>query len=130
MGQRVMSKGPQVQERISDETMGREEAVDMKHLCNRSPIKPRKKTIRWRNGALSGSDLATSLDWEVRGPTNQLRCLFPPSLGLGASRRMHHKMNSEATSSSSQLRPAVPTKRARERKRFRRTKPCKILTER
>ena len=46
MGQDVKSKGPQVQGKIQDETMGREEAVDRKSLCNRIPIKPRKKTIR------------------------------------------------------------------------------------
>ena len=46
MGQGVKGKGPQVQERIRDETMGREEAVDRKNLCNRIPIKPRTKSIR------------------------------------------------------------------------------------
>ena len=48
MGQGLKSKGPQVQERIQDETMVREEAVDRKNLCNRIPIKPRNRTIRLR----------------------------------------------------------------------------------
>ena len=48
MGQGVKSKAPQVQERIRDETMGREEAVDRKNPCNRIPIMPRKKSIRLR----------------------------------------------------------------------------------
>ena len=44
----VKSKGSQVQEKIRDEMMGREEAVDRKNPCNRIPNKPRKKTIRLR----------------------------------------------------------------------------------
>ena len=45
----MKSKGPQVRERIQDETMGREEAVDWKNLCNRIPIRQRKRTIRLRH---------------------------------------------------------------------------------
>ena len=40
--------------------------------------RPNMRVMRWRNGALSGSDL----DWELRGATNQVRCLCPPILGL------------------------------------------------
>ena len=43
--------------------------------------RPNMRVMRWRNGALSGSDLANE-DWEVSGPTNQVRCLCQPSLGL------------------------------------------------
>ena len=67
---------------------------------------------RWRNGALSGSDLAnepglrsfrTYQPGEMPLPTK-------PRPGL---RRMHQEMRSEAALSSSQLRAAVPPKRAR-----------------
>ena len=33
-------------ERNQKEMMGREEAIDRRNLCNRIPIRPRKKTIR------------------------------------------------------------------------------------
>ena len=42
----MKSKDPRVQERIRGETMGRVEAVDRKSLCNRIPIRPRKRTTR------------------------------------------------------------------------------------
>ena len=69
------------------------------------------RVMRWRNGALSGSDLAnepglgssrTYHQGEMSLPTN-------PKPGL---RRMHQEMNSEAASSISQLKAAVPPKRA------------------
>ena len=72
---------------------------------------PNMREMRWRNGALSGSDLAnepglgssrTYHPGERSLPTN-------PKPGL---RRMHQEMNSEAASSISQLRAAVPPKRA------------------
>ena len=63
--------------------------------------RPNMRVMRWRNGALSGSDLANEP-------------------GLGSSRtyrpgltRMHRGMNCEATSSGSPLRAAVPSKRAK-----------------
>ena len=42
------------------------------------------RVMRWRNGALSGSDLANEpgLFQEVPGPTSQVRCLCQPGLGL------------------------------------------------
>ena len=70
------------------------------------------RVMRWRNGALSGSDLAkepglgssrTYQPGEMPVPTK-------PKPGL---RRMHQEMNIEAASSSSPLRVAVPPKRAR-----------------
>ena len=46
--QEMKSRGPQVQEKIQNETMDRKEDVNRKSLCNRIPIRPRKKTIRLR----------------------------------------------------------------------------------
>ena len=75
--------------------------------------RPNMRVMRWRNGALSGSDLAnepgsgssrTYQPGEIPLPTK-------PRPGL---RRMHQELNSEAASSSSQLRAAVPPKRTRE----------------
>ena len=69
--------------------------------------RPNMRVMMWRNGALSGSDLAnepglgvsrTYQPGEMPLPTN-------PKLGL---RRVHQEMNSEAALSSSQLRVAVP----------------------
>ena len=65
--------------------------------------RPNMRVMSWRNEALSGSNLANE-----------------PGLG------MHREMNSEAASSGSPLRAAVPPKRAKVEKSFRRTKPCKI----
>ena len=45
--------------------------------------RPNMRVMRWRNGALSGSDLRMSLDWEVLGLINQGKCLCPPSPNLG-----------------------------------------------
>ena len=74
--------------------------------------RPNMRVMRWRNGPLSRSDLAnehglgssrTYKPGEIPLPTK-------PRPGL---RKMHQEMNSEAASSSSQLRAAVPPKRAR-----------------
>ena len=74
--------------------------------------RPNMRVMRWRNRALSGSDLAnepglgSSRIYQPGGmplPTK-------PKPGL---RRMHQEMNSEAASSSLKLRAAVPPKRAR-----------------
>ena len=43
---------------------------------------PNLRVMRWRNGALSGKDLANETGLGTRGPTNQLRCLCPTNLGL------------------------------------------------
>ena len=40
------------------------------------------RVMRWRKGALSGSDLATEPGLGSSGPTSQVRCLCQPSLGL------------------------------------------------
>ena len=74
--------------------------------------RPNMRVMRWRNGVLSGTDLAnepglrssrTYQPGEIPLPTE-------PRPGL---RRMHQEMNSEAASSGTQLRAAVPPKRAR-----------------
>ena len=66
----------------------------------------------WRNGALSGSDLANEpgLGSSRTYQPGEMPLPSKPKPGL---RRMHQEMNSEAASSSSPLRIAVPPKRAR-----------------
>ena len=74
--------------------------------------RPNMRVMRWRNGALSGSDLANEpgLGSSRTYQPGEMPLPTRPSPGL---RRMHQEMNSEAASSSSQLRAAVPPKRAR-----------------
>ena len=74
--------------------------------------RPNMRVMRWRNGALSGSDLANEPGLETSRSYQPGEMFLPTrtSPGLG---RMHQEMNSEAVSSFSQLRAAVPTKRAR-----------------
>ena len=71
------------------------------------------RVMRWRNGALSGSELANEPGLRSSRTYQPGEMPLPnkPRPGL---RRMHQEMNSEAASSSSQLRAAVPPKRARE----------------
>ena len=73
---------------------------------------PNMRAMRWRNGALSGSVLANEpgLGSSRTYQPGEMPLPSKPKPGL---RRMHHKMNSEAASSSSPLRIAVPPKRAR-----------------
>ena len=68
--------------------------------------RPKMRVMSCRNGALSGSDLVHEPGLGSLRTYQQVRCLCPPSLSL--------EMNSEAASSSSQLRVAVPPERARE----------------
>ena len=74
--------------------------------------RPNMRVMRWRNGALSGSDLANEpgLGSSRTYQPGEMPLPTKPRPGL---RRMHQEMNSEAASSSSQLRAAVPPKRAR-----------------
>ena len=74
--------------------------------------RPNIRIMRWRNGALSGSDLANEPGLGSFR-TNQPRELPLPTKSKPGLRRMHQEMNSEAASSSSQLRAAVSPKRAR-----------------
>ena len=71
---------------------------------------PNMRIMRWRNGALSGSDVANEPGLEVPGPTNQVKIPLQTKRRTGL-RRMHQEMSSEAASSSSKLRAAVPLKR-------------------
>ena len=74
--------------------------------------RPNMRVMRWRNGALSGSDLANEpgLGSSRTYQPGEMPLPSKPKAGL---RRMHQAMNSEAASSSSPLRIAVPPKRAR-----------------
>ena len=74
--------------------------------------RPNMRVMRWRNGALSGSDLANEpgLGSSRTFQPGEMPLPSKPKPGL---RRMHQEMNSEAASSSSPLRIAVPPKRAK-----------------
>ena len=68
--------------------------------------------MRWRNGALSGSDLANEpgLGSSRTYLPGEMPLSSKPKPGLT---RMHQEMNSEAASSVSPLRTAVQPKRAK-----------------
>ena len=70
------------------------------------------RVMRWRNGAHSGSDLANEpgLGSSRTYQPGEMPMSSKPKPGLT---RMHREMNSEAASSSSQLRAAVPPNRAK-----------------
>ena len=73
--------------------------------------RPNMRVMRWRNGALSGSDVANGPGLgSSRTEPGEMPLPTKPKPGL---RRMHQEMNSEAASSSSPLRVALPPKRAR-----------------
>ena len=74
--------------------------------------RPNMRVMRWRNGTLSGSDLENEpgLGSSRTYQPGEMPLPTRPRPGL---RRMHQEMTSEAASSSSQLRAAVPPKRAR-----------------
>ena len=74
--------------------------------------RPNMRVMRWRNGALSGSDLANEpgLGSSRTYQPGEMPMPSKPKPGLT---RMHQEMNSEAASSSSPLRAAVPPKRAK-----------------
>ena len=74
--------------------------------------RPNMRVMRWRNGALSGSDLANEpgLGSSRTYQPGEMPMHSKPKPGLT---RMHREMNSEATSSGSPLRAAVPPKRAK-----------------
>ena len=74
--------------------------------------RPNMRVMRWRNGALSGSDLANEPGYGS-SRTYQPGEMPLPSKPKPGLRRMHQEMNSEAASSSSLLRIAVPPKRVR-----------------
>ena len=74
--------------------------------------RPNLRIMTWRNGALSGNDLANKpgLGSSRTYQPGEMPLPTKPRPGL---RRMHQEMNSETASSSSQLKTAVPSKRAR-----------------
>ena len=74
--------------------------------------RPNMRVMRWRNGALSGSDLANEpgLGSSRNYQPGEMPMPSKPKPGLT---RMHREMNSEATSSGSPLRAAVPPKGAK-----------------
>ena len=74
--------------------------------------RPNMRVLRWRNGALSGSDLANEpgLGSSRTYQPGEMPMPSKPKPGLT---RMHQEMNSEAASSGSPLRAAVPPKRAK-----------------
>ena len=74
--------------------------------------RPNMRVMSWRNGSLSGSDLANEpgLGSSRTYQPGEVPLPSKPKLEL---RRMHQEMKSEAASSSSPLRIAVPPKRAR-----------------
>ena len=74
--------------------------------------RPNMRVMRWRNGALSGSDLANEprLGNSRTYQPGEMPLPSKPKLGLT---RMHREMNSEAASSGSPLRPAVSPKKVK-----------------
>ena len=86
------------------------------------------RVMRWKNGALSGSDLAN----EPRlgsSRTYQPGEMLHPTKPRPGLRRMHQEMSSEAASSSSQLRAAVPLKESRVEEKIQRNETMKDLNE-
>ena len=74
--------------------------------------RPDMRVMRCRNGALSGSDLANEPGLGNSRTYQPGEMPFPSKPKSGLT-RMHQEMNSEAASSSSPLRAAVPPKRAK-----------------
>ena len=74
--------------------------------------RPNMRDMSWRNGALSGSDLANQpgLGSSRTYQPGEMPMPSKPKPGLT---RMHQEMNSEDASSGSPLRAAVPPKRAK-----------------
>ena len=74
--------------------------------------RPNMRVMRWRNGPLSGSELANEPGLGS-SRTYQSGEMPMPSKPKPVLTRMHQEMNSEAASSGSPLRAAVPPKRAK-----------------
>ena len=74
--------------------------------------RPNMRVMRWRNGALLGSELANEpgLGSSRTYQPGEMPMPSKPKPGLT---RMHQEMNSEAASSGSPLRAAVPPKRVK-----------------
>ena len=74
--------------------------------------RPNMRVRRWRNGALSASDLATEPGLGSSRTYQPGEMPLPPKPRPGL-RRMHQEMNGKGASSNSQPRAAVLPKRAR-----------------
>ena len=74
--------------------------------------RPNMRVMRWRNGALSGSDLANEPGLGSSRTYQPGEMLMPSKPKPGLT-RMHQEINSEAASSGSPLRAAVPPRRAK-----------------
>ena len=90
--------------------------------------RPNMRVMRWRNGALSGSDLANEpgLGSSRTYQPGEMPLPSKPKPGLT---RMHREMNSEAVSSGSPLRAAVPPKRAKIEQRVQTNRTMQDLDE-
>ena len=75
--------------------------------------RPNMRVMRWRNGALSGSDLANEPGLGSSRTYQPGEKLLSSKPKPGLTKIMHREMNSEAASSGSPLRAAVPSKRAK-----------------
>ena len=71
--------------------------------------RPNMRMMRWRNGALSGSDLANEPGLGSSRTYQPGEMLMPSNPKPGLT-RMHQEMNSDAASSGSPLKAAVPPK--------------------
>ena len=74
--------------------------------------RPNMRVMRWRNGALSGSDLANEPGLGSSRSYQPGEMPLPSKSKHGLT-RMHQEMNSEAASSGTPLRAAAPTKRVK-----------------
>ena len=90
--------------------------------------RPNMRVMRWKNGALLGSDLANKPGLGSSRTYQPGEMVLPTKLRRGL-RRMHQGMNSEAASSSSQLRAAVPPKWAKVEKEVQTNETMKDLNE-
>ena len=86
--------------------------IDDRIWRTKSTRQPKHEGNELEKRALSGSDLANEPGL-VGSRTYQPGEMLLPTKPRPGLRRMHQKMNREAASSSSQLRAAVPPKRAR-----------------
>ena len=91
--------------------------------------RPNMRVMRWRNGYLSGSDLANESGLGVSRAYQSGEMPLPTKTTPGL-RRMHQEINSEAVSSSSLLRAAMPPKRTRVEEEVQRARSRKTSTER
>ena len=90
--------------------------------------RPNMRVMRWRNGALSGSDLANEPGLG-NSRTYQPGEMPMPSKPKPGLTRMHQEMNSEAASSGSPLRAAVPPKKAKVGQKFQTNQTMQDLDE-